>query len=446
MWSNLGNSKSIGLFPGRKVLGPLALMVLPAPVGILHWYFLRFENGNLYRFLAMLVNSVSEFTYVYDIWPSWRDGMAWKMIAVFMIAQLTLMKLVPGKLFLGPMTATGHVPKYKANGFQCFVLSILLYVGGGVSGFYNGGIIYDKLGEVLSALTVFSFGFCFMLYVKGKYYPSTEDHGGSGNFIFDYYWGMELYPRILGFDVKVFTNCRCGMMFWGISIIAYAWKQYELYGYVANSMMVSVALQLVYVAKFFYWETGYFRSMDIMHDRAGYYICWGCLVWVPSMYTSPAMYLTNHPIQLNPWIACTMFAAGLASVFVNYWADEQRASFRRLHGKCTIWGKPATYITATYQTDKKDLKTNLLLTCGFWGLSRHFHYIPEILAAFLWTLPCLFQGALPYFYVTFLTILLLDRANRDDARCKSKYGKHWDKYCKMVPNLILPAMSSSLKN
>ena len=29
-----------------------------------------------------------------------------------------------------------------------------------------------------------------------------------------------------------------------------------------------------------------------MHDRAGYYICWGCLVWVPSVYTSPALFLT----------------------------------------------------------------------------------------------------------------------------------------------------------
>lgn len=29
------------------------------------------------------------------------------------------------------------------------------------------------------------------------------------------------------------------------------------------------------------WETGYLSTIDIMHDRAGYYICWGCLVWVP---------------------------------------------------------------------------------------------------------------------------------------------------------------------
>lgn len=41
------------------------------------------------------------------------------------------------------------------------------------------------------------------------------------------------------------------------------------------------------------WETGYWGTMDIMHDRAGYYICWGCLVWVPSVYTFPALFLTE---------------------------------------------------------------------------------------------------------------------------------------------------------
>jgi len=39
----------------------------------------------------------------------------------------------------------------------------------------------------------------------------------------------------------------------------------------------------IYNFKFFLWETGYFNSMDIQHDRAGYYICWGCLVWVPAV-------------------------------------------------------------------------------------------------------------------------------------------------------------------
>ena len=36
--------------------------------------------------------------------------------------------------------------------------------------------------------------------------------------------------------------------------------------------MVSVGLQLIYITKFFMWEMGYMRSLDIMHDRAGWMI------------------------------------------------------------------------------------------------------------------------------------------------------------------------------
>ena len=47
-------------------------------------------------------------------------------------------------------------------------------------------------------------------------------------------------------------------------------------------------------------------------------------------------------------------------------------------------------------------------------------------AAFLWCLPAGAGRALPYFYFfPFLTLLLLDRAFRDDARCAAKYGAAW---------------------
>ena len=63
--------------------------------------------------------------------------------------------------------------------------------------------------------------------------------------------------------------------------------------------------------------------------------------------------------------------------------------------------------------------------------------MPEILAAVFWTLPA---GAhpLPWFYVTFLTLLLTDRNFRDEKRCLSKYGAHWEKYCAAVPYRMIP--------
>lgn len=45
---------------------------------------------------------------------------------------------------------------------------------------------------------------------------------------------------------------------------------------------------------------------------------------------------------------------------------------------------------------------------------------------------------LPYFYIVYMTILLMQRVERDHQRCSGKYGKYWDQYCKEVPYKVLP--------
>ena len=39
-----------------------------------------------------------------------------------------------------------------------------------------------------------------------------------------------------------------------------------------------------------------------------------------------------------------------------------------------------------------------LLVSGFWGWSRHFNYVGDILMALSWSLPCAFGSVVPYFY------------------------------------------------
>lgn len=46
--------------------------------------------------------------------------------------------------------------------------------------------------------------------------------------------------------------------------------QYEVNGTVADSMLVNTILMLVYVTKFFWWEAGYWNTMDIAHDRGSH--------------------------------------------------------------------------------------------------------------------------------------------------------------------------------
>ncbi|XP_062102696.1 7-dehydrocholesterol reductase-like [Humulus lupulus] len=257
--------------------------------------------------------------------------------------------------------------------------------------------------------------------------------------------GMELYPRIgKNFDIKVFTNCRFGMMSWAVLAVTYCIKQlqYELdWLYLIPITWIGYHDYLLLLSRSF----GLFILSLIwiivpIILTAGFYICWGCLVWVPSIYTSPGMYLVNHPVHLGTQLALYILVACILCIYINYECDRQRQEFRRTNGKALVWGKAPSKITATYTTTTGETKSSILLTSGWWGLARHFHYVPEILAAFFWIVPALFNHALPYFYVVFLTILLLDRAKRDDDRCRSKYGKYWKSYCEKVRYRVIPGI------
>jgi 7-dehydrocholesterol reductase len=113
---------------------------------------------------------------------------------------------------------------------------------------------------------------------------------------------------------------------------------------------------------------------------------------------------------------------------------------RETQGKTMVWGRAPEIIRARYNTADGGEHESLLLASGWWGIARHFHYVPEITLALAWSLPAGFTHFVPYFYVTFLTILLTDRATRDDKRCRKKYGAYWDEYCRRVPWKIVPGL------
>jgi Ergosterol biosynthesis ERG4/ERG24 family. len=428
-----------GILPARETLGPLFLMSTTPAFSIVFFHVCAHMKGNFLEFAKMCLTQ-GLFHTIYRIWPTPFDPQVLKMIGAFMIFELILQKYMPGRDFKATMTPKGNVPIYKANGMQSYICTLVTLITLSSLGVIRPALVYDKFGEVLSSMNVFAFAFCFMLLVKGHIAPTNSDSGTNGNVIIDFYWGMELHPRILGWDVKMFTNCRMGMMFWAVGILCFAHKNMELNnGILQIGMAVNVALQLVYISKFFFWEMGYMCSMDIQHDRAGYYICWGCLVWVPSVYTSHSFYLAGNAPDISVWTGLAIFIFGFLMIWTNYDSDNQRYVFRQTQGECLIWGKKPRKIVAEYTTDAGETKKSLLLVDGWWKVSRHFHYMPEILGSLCWGLPALNSGFVgPYFYTCFLTILLFDRAFRDDDRCRKKYGPYWEKYCSEVPYMIVP--------
>jgi 7-dehydrocholesterol reductase len=310
-----------GLF-GNRALGSLFL-ICGTPVFCLTFiYTCLHHNGSLVSVWKEL-SSVGVFSFISKVFPTPFDSYAWKIIFSFMIFELILVRIIPGKEFRATVTATGHVPIYTANGFQCYLVTILSLFSLAYLGIFNPADVYDNMDKIVSSLNFFAIFFCVFLTIKGLNFPSTKDSGSNGSLIVDYFWGTELYPRIFGWDVKQCTNCRFGMMFWQVAILSYGFKQYQLMGgEISSSIFVSIVLQTIYIAKFFFWETGYFCSMDIQHDRAGYYICWGCLVWVPSMYTIHTFFMVQHPIPLSVPVTLFCLIGGIFCIWCNWDCDR----------------------------------------------------------------------------------------------------------------------------
>ena len=167
---------------------------------------------------------------------------------------------------------------------------------------------------------------------------------------------------------------------------------------------------------------------------------WGVLAWLPGVYPIASLYLVDHPVHV-PWPLVVLIAViGVGSIAMNYAADEQRRRVRATCGRARVWGDEPRLIRASYTTADGEERVNLLLASGYWGLARHFHYLPELGIAVAWSLPVGLAAPLPWFYVVFLAILLFDRSRRDDRRCADKYGEDWDRYRRAVPWRIVPGL------
>ena len=426
-----------------RTLMPIILMAFSPNLVILLWYTAVKCEGSF----LLLFHKLTEGGVINGITRIWYDihigsAIAGYVIIGYCLFALVLMKTLPGPRTEGPITPKGNVPVYTDNGFYCFVVTVISF---GVLTYYlkqhgmSPSIVYDKFDEFLGSLTVFSHILCICLTFKGLLAPSTTDSGSTGNIVMDYYWGTELYPRVFGIDIKVFTNCRFGMTVWPLLCLVFAVKSYELHGFV-DSMWVSCVLQMIYFTKFFWWESGYMRTIDIMLDRAGFYICWGCLAYVPGLYASVSMYMVNHPIQLGPFWSILILVVGTSSIAINYIADKQKQDVRNSNGQCKIWGKPAEYIRARYNLENGDTRESLLLVSGWWGIARHFHYVPELLLSFCWSVTGLFENVMVYTYFIWLCLLLTHRTFRDDTKCRNKYGSYWADYVKRVPYKMIPGV------
>ena len=359
----------------------------------------------------------------------------------WLLFQALLYTALPGKIGYGQTTPAGHRLPYVVNGLLAwFVTHAAFLVASLRYGLFDAAVIADHWGSLLIAANVYGYFLTGFAFFKAHFFPShPEDRKFSKSAVYNLFMGIEFNPRIgKMFDFKLFHNGRPGIVAWTLINLSFAAAQYREIGYVTNSMALLNILHMVYVVDFFYNEDWYLRTIDIAHDHFGFYLAWGDTVWLPYMYTLQSHFLLRHPLDLSLPYFSLVATIGLIGYYIFRSVNNQKDLVRSTDGKCLIWGKPARVIRTEFVTTDGTKHRSLLLVSGYWGVSRHFNYVGDLLISLAMCMTCGSGYILPYFYIVYMALLLFQRIERDHLRCQQKYGKYWDLYTQKVPYKLIP--------
>jgi len=174
------------------------------------------------------------------------------------------------------------------------------------------------------------------------------------------------------------------------------------------------------------------------------------------MYTLQTQYLAKHDVQLSNFAAAAVSLLGLSGYVLFRSVNDQKDMARRTKGQCIIWGRKAVFLKCTYTTSDGKQHETLLLTsgtsqssiyrsllmyrAGWWGLARHANYVGDLMLSYAMCAACGTHHLLPWFYAVYMTAILVHRCFRDEQRCRTKYGRQWAEYCKLVPWRLIPGI------
>lgn len=133
---------------------------------------------------------------------------------------------------------------YFCNGVWALPVTIVTLAVLHVTEIFPLYTILDEFGPILSVAILSGILVSFVAYISAVY--RGVDHLMTGNFVYDFFMGAELHPRIGLLDLKMFSEVRLPWYTLFLISCAAATKQFEQYGYVTSQVMFQVMVHWLY--------------------------------------------------------------------------------------------------------------------------------------------------------------------------------------------------------
>lgn len=306
---------------------------------------------------------------------------------------------------------------YRLNGLRVFFIVCLLFL---VSiGYFQlidiQYLIHLRLKHAICAcLLGLVFTFVLVLPAEAK----------SSSFWLDVYLGRLKNPQWFAnrADAKMLLYLIGGI---GLEInLLIFYFQYRQENSSMTNIQTYVGLFTFFLIEYFYHEHVHLYTFDFLVEYVGFKLIWGCLVFYPFYYPF-AIWCNIQPKQLSSIRQLSSIVVFYSGWILSRGANNQKYLFR-------------TQPNAKFLGLISPLTVNGRLLCsGWWSLSRHINYLGDTLMATGLSL-AIDGGILPWLYPLYYIGLFIARERTDFDRCKEKYGRDWDEYCRRVPYRIIP--------
>jgi protein-S-isoprenylcysteine O-methyltransferase Ste14 len=343
-------------------------------------------------------------------------------------AVLALHLLLPARWVDGYVfdPATGRPLRYRLNGLRVLGVSVAAWAGACALGLLPWDFFYLHRWEMAAGACGLGLLFTFAIVL-----PAAPNK----SFLADLYLGRLVNPQWGRgrLDAKMFLYLVGAVM---LELNLLSFTAFHLQAHAddpSQGVILYTLLFSFFVCEYLFFEEVHLYTYDIMAERVGFKLGWGCLVFYPFFYPIGLWAVAALPDPHTP----APLLAGYGLLFVSGWVLARGANLQKFWFKRDP--KARAFGVLEPRTISGDGKH--VLAGGFWGLSRHINYLGEILMATGLTL-CLGYPSepAPWLYPLYYVALLFPRQYFDDRRCAENYGPLWDEYRKRVPSRIIPGI------
>ena len=210
--------------------------------------------------------------------------------------------------------------------------------------------LIDEFGPLLSVSIISGILVSFVAYFSAIW--RGAQHRMTGRFVYDFFMGAELNPRMFGIlDLKMFCEVRLPWFILFFVSCAGAVKQYDTFGYVTPQVAFFVLAHWLYVNACGKGEELIVTTWDMAHEKWGYMLIFWNMAGVPMTYCHGMLYLVRNDPSVYHWSTPTnvaVYAMLIAAYYVFDTCNSQKNRFRQMEKGTMIQRK--TFPQLPWQT------------------------------------------------------------------------------------------------